>query len=90
MSLGSLAAAGTLLGAPCTATAAPRYEGAGSPPAGPPRRTVVEYELPPAEETHEIVKIPDRPMVLVSQMSNSRDGHHGGKGSADLGRRPPG
>ncbi|MEU1672168.1 hypothetical protein ABZ752_09060 [Streptomyces roseifaciens] len=72
MSLGSLAAAGTLLGVPCTATAAPRYEGAGSPPAGPPRRTVVEYELPPAEETHEIVKIPDRPMVLVSQMSNSR------------------
>ncbi|MFC5148768.1 hypothetical protein [Streptomyces aureoversilis] len=72
MSLGSLAAAGTLLGVPGTATAGPRYGGAGSPVAGPARRTVVEYDLPPAEETHEIVKIPDRPMVLVSQMSNSR------------------
>ncbi|MFF4160236.1 hypothetical protein [Streptomyces sp. NPDC001678] len=37
----------------------------------PPRRSVVEYELPPAEETHEIVKIPGEPLALVSQMSNS-------------------
>ncbi|MEH6378307.1 hypothetical protein V7793_28825 [Streptomyces sp. KLMMK] len=72
MSLGSLAAAGTLLGVPGTATAGPRGGGTRSPLAGPSRRTLVEYELPPAEETHEIVKVPDRPMVLVSQMSNSR------------------
>ncbi|RLV04448.1 hypothetical protein CTZ27_10875 [Streptomyces griseocarneus] len=32
---------------------------------------MVEHRLPPAEETHEIVKLPDRPMALVSQMSNS-------------------
>ncbi|MEV5510170.1 Vgb family protein [Streptomyces orinoci] len=36
------------------------------------RRPVVEYQLPLAEETHEIVKLPGAPMVLVSQMSNSR------------------
>ncbi|MEU3355098.1 hypothetical protein [Streptomyces sp. NPDC037389] len=36
-----------------------------------PRRSVVEYGLPPAEETHEIVKVPDKPMALVSQMSDS-------------------
>ncbi|MFI1798747.1 hypothetical protein ACH427_15545 [Streptomyces sp. NPDC020379] len=31
----------------------------------------MEYELPFAEETHEIVKLPGRPMALVSQMSDS-------------------
>ncbi|MEU8546148.1 hypothetical protein AB0C81_03900 [Streptomyces roseoverticillatus] len=72
MSLGSLAAAGTLLGMPGTATAGPRRREALSSPEGPSRRTLVEYALPPAEETHEIVKLPDRPMALVSQMSNSR------------------
>ncbi|WP_159395447.1 hypothetical protein [Streptomyces albireticuli] len=72
MSLGSLAAAGTLLGTPGTATAGSRYRDAAAPPAGASRRTVVEYELPPAEETHEIIKTPGHPMVLVSQMSNSR------------------
>ncbi|MDT0449679.1 hypothetical protein [Streptomyces hesseae] len=48
---------------------------AAAEPAGsegvPPRRSVVEYGLPPAEETHEIVKVPDKPMALVSQMSDS-------------------
>ncbi|MEV5378947.1 hypothetical protein AB0L26_23670 [Streptomyces nondiastaticus] len=74
MSWGSLAAAGALLGTPGTATAGtrPPHREAPSAPAGPSRRTVVEYELPPAEETHEIVRLPDRPMALVSQMSNSR------------------
>ncbi|UGY90295.1 hypothetical protein [Streptomyces gobiensis] len=35
------------------------------------RRSLVEYQLPFAEETHEMVKVPGKPMVLVSQMSNS-------------------
>jgi streptogramin lyase len=39
--------------------------------AAPCHRTITEYELPPAEQTHEIIKMPGRPLVLVSQMSNS-------------------
>jgi hypothetical protein len=35
------------------------------------RRSLTEYELPPAAETHEMIKLPGKPMVLVSQMSNS-------------------
>ncbi|HLZ56795.1 MAG TPA: hypothetical protein VKR06_07585 [Ktedonosporobacter sp.] len=35
------------------------------------RRTVFEYTLPQAEQTHEIIKIPDKPLVLISQLSNS-------------------
>ncbi len=35
------------------------------------RRSMTEYELPPATETHEMIKLPGKPMVLVSQMSNS-------------------
>lgn len=40
-------------------------------PAMPRRRSLTEYELPPAAETHEMIKLPGKPMVLVSQMSNS-------------------
>lgn len=40
-------------------------------PATPCRRTITEYELPPADQTHEIIKMPGEPLVLVSQMSNS-------------------
>jgi virginiamycin B lyase len=40
-------------------------------PAMPCRRSLTEYELPPAAETHEMIKLPGKPMVLVSQMSNS-------------------
>lgn len=36
-----------------------------------PRRMITEYGLPPARETHELVKLPGLPLVLVSQMSNS-------------------
>ncbi|WP_143168592.1 hypothetical protein [Amycolatopsis australiensis] len=36
-----------------------------------PRHAVVEFGLPPAVETHEMVKLPGVPLVLVSQMSNS-------------------
>ncbi len=32
---------------------------------------LTEYALPPAAQTHELVKLPDQPLVLVSQMSNS-------------------
>ncbi|MCC3775958.1 hypothetical protein [Streptomyces sp. UNOB3_S3] len=63
--------AGALPGTRGSAAAEPaRRAGPGSEEA-PPQRSVVEYELPPAEETHEIVKIPGKPMALVSQMSNS-------------------
>lgn len=66
LALGGLTAAGALLGAP-------EGEAAGPGPHGVPcRRSLTEYGLPPAEETHEIVKVPGRPMALVSQMSNSR------------------
>lgn len=65
LALGSLTAAGALLGAPEGEAAGPR------PQSGPCRRSLVEYGLPPAEETHEIVKVPGKPMVLVSQLSNS-------------------
>lgn len=41
------------------------------PARGVPRRTVVEYGLPLAEQTHELVKVPGLPLVVVSQMSNS-------------------
>lgn len=37
----------------------------------PQRRSLVEYALPRAEQTHEIVRVPDTPLVVVSQMSNS-------------------
>jgi virginiamycin B lyase len=40
-------------------------------PAMPRRRSLTEYELPPAAETHEMIKLPGKPMALVSQMSNS-------------------
>ncbi|MGW1073084.1 hypothetical protein [Streptomyces sp. NPDC002537] len=63
LALGGLTAAGALFGAPEAATAGP--VGKGMP------RSVVEHGLPFAAETHEIVKMPGRPMVLVSQMSNS-------------------
>ncbi|MGH3771984.1 MAG: hypothetical protein ACRDRW_11415 [Pseudonocardiaceae bacterium] len=56
-------AAGALWGQP-RALAAPAR-------AVPCRRTITEYELPPADETHEIIKMPGKPLVLVSQMSNS-------------------
>lgn len=35
------------------------------------RRVMTEYALPPADQTHELIKLPDQPLVLVSQMSNS-------------------
>lgn len=35
------------------------------------RRGVTEYELPLTTQTHEIIRVPARPLVLVSQMSNS-------------------
>ncbi|MEU5428790.1 hypothetical protein AB0H73_24820 [Streptomyces olivoreticuli] len=57
LALGGLTVAGALFGAPKGVAAEPG--------------AVVEYELPFAEETHEIVKMPGRPMALVSQMSNS-------------------
>ena len=41
------------------------------PTPGVPRRAVVEYGSPPAEQTHELVKVPGLPLVLVSQMSDS-------------------
>ncbi|KOX17786.1 hypothetical protein ADK67_37720 [Saccharothrix sp. NRRL B-16348] len=41
------------------------------PAPGVPRRAVVEYGLPHAEQTHELVRVPGLPLVLVSQMSNS-------------------
>jgi hypothetical protein len=41
------------------------------PSATVPQRSVVEYGLPPAKQTHELVKVPGAPLVLVSQMSNS-------------------
>ncbi|MEW6470644.1 MAG: hypothetical protein AB1679_00025 [Actinomycetota bacterium] len=39
--------------------------------AEPARRTVIEYELPPAEQTHEVIRVPGSAVVLVSQMSSS-------------------
>jgi hypothetical protein len=39
-----------------------------SPPC---RRTLTEYALPLADETHELVKVPGAPLVVVSQLSNS-------------------
>lgn len=36
------------------------------------RRTLIEYALPPAAQTHELVKLPGAPLVLVSQQSNSQ------------------
>lgn len=36
------------------------------------RRTLTEYVLPPAAQTHELVKLPDTPLVLVSQQSGSQ------------------
>ncbi|WP_433261730.1 hypothetical protein ACQPZF_27630 [Actinosynnema sp. CS-041913] len=45
----------------------------GRPPSGGvPRRSVVEYGLPPAERTHEMVKVPGEPLVLVSQSADSK------------------
>lgn len=35
------------------------------------RRTLAEYVLPRAAQTHELVKLPGAPLVLVSQQSNS-------------------
>ncbi|GAA0436286.1 hypothetical protein [Streptomyces luteireticuli] len=63
LTLAAAAAAGPLLG-PAPARAAARRAVC--------RRTVTEYALPPAAETHEIVKLPGKPVVLVSQMSDSR------------------
>ncbi|WP_156077173.1 hypothetical protein [Saccharothrix sp. NRRL B-16314] len=37
-----------------------------------PSRSVVEYGLPPTKDTHELVKVPGLPLVLVSQMSDAR------------------
>lgn len=63
--------AGALPVTPAGAATRPvRRDGPGSEGV-PSRRSVVEYELPPAEETHELVKLPDEPVVVVSQMSNS-------------------
>ncbi|MEU4745202.1 hypothetical protein AB0G02_32725 [Actinosynnema sp. NPDC023658] len=53
-----------------TAAAAERRPPAGTAEAVP-QRSVVEYGLPLAQETHELVKVPGVPLVLVSQMSNS-------------------
>lgn len=36
------------------------------------RRTLTEYVLPPAAQTHELVKVPGAPLVVVSQQSNSQ------------------
>ncbi|MGH3846455.1 MAG: hypothetical protein ACRDS0_34330 [Pseudonocardiaceae bacterium] len=36
------------------------------------RRSLTEYALPPAAQTHELVKLPDAPVVLVSQQSESQ------------------
>lgn len=46
---------------------------AGAAPASRPqcRRMLTEYELPPAAQTHELIKVPGEPLVVVSQMSNS-------------------
>ncbi|MFJ6676153.1 hypothetical protein ACIQMJ_34060 [Actinosynnema sp. NPDC091369] len=41
------------------------------PVRGVPRRSVFEFGLPPAEQTHELVKVPGLSLLLVSQMSNS-------------------
>ncbi|MFI9724296.1 hypothetical protein ACIHFE_32445 [Streptomyces sp. NPDC052396] len=65
LALGSLTLTGALSGTPERAAASPDRERM------PSRRPVVEYRLPFAAETHEIVKLPGRPMALVSQMSNS-------------------
>jgi virginiamycin B lyase len=46
------------------------FQGTSLPPALC-HRIVTEYELPPAVQTHELVKVPNQPLVLVSQMSNS-------------------
>ncbi|MFC5720894.1 hypothetical protein ACFP1Z_12025 [Streptomyces gamaensis] len=66
LALGGLTASGGLLGMPPVMAAATERLSMVC------RRSVVEYGLPPAEETHEIVKVPGRPMALVSQMSSSR------------------
>lgn len=60
-----------------TAVAAP-FAGTGAAAAGErrpsravPRRSVVEYGLPLAGQTHEVVRLPGTPLVLVSQMTGS-------------------
>jgi virginiamycin B lyase len=40
--------------------------------AGVHRRAVTEYALPPAQQTHELIKLPGAPLVLVSQQSGSQ------------------
>lgn len=37
-----------------------------------PRRAAIEYALPPAQQTHELIKLPGAPLVLVSQQSRSQ------------------
>lgn len=36
------------------------------------RRAVTEYALPPAQQTHELIKLPGAPLVLVSQQFPSQ------------------
>lgn len=67
-------AAGMLVGATATSSQAlptPR-SAADAATTEPFRRSVTEYQLPPAEQTREIVRVPDTPVVLVTQMSNSK------------------
>lgn len=63
-----------VFGASESPSPSPRSATVGGAPAGPAgtcSRTITEYELPRAEQTHEIVKVPKLPLLLISQMSNS-------------------
>jgi streptogramin lyase len=67
-----LAAAGAavpLSGRDASATADPARSGAAH--LAPGSRSVTEYRLPPAVQTHEIVRVPGTAVVLISQMSDS-------------------
>jgi virginiamycin B lyase len=59
-----------VLGEPLIAQAASQTDQSATPPA-PCHRSLTEYKLPPAMETHEIIKMPDSPLILISQQSNS-------------------
>jgi len=59
-----------MLGEPLTAQAAAQCAQSATPPV-PCHRSLIEYQLPPAEETHEIIKMPGSPLALISQQSNS-------------------
>jgi virginiamycin B lyase len=42
------------------------------PLSGPCQRSLTEYVLPPAEQTHEVIKMPGSPLILISQQSPSQ------------------